>query len=690
MLGLPEWVGKLVFLLLLVCLPLALIFAWAFELTPEGIKREREVDRTQSITGSTGRRLDVLIITVLFVAVGFLLLDRFLLPETTVSTQADTETAADTIEDSPSVAVLPFENMSADENSEYFSDGLADTILHMLAQVRELRVAARTSSFQFRGQSLDIRDIGEQLDVGAVLEGSVQRAGDTIRVTAQLIDVSSGYHLWSGNFDRKLEDVFAIQDEIAMAVVSALKVSLLEESVRLLGRDQTSDIDSYTEYLLGINYLNALSTDAAANAIRHFEEAIRLDPNYAQAHAELARAYFESVNYGYLPSIEGLSAARDAAGRALALFPESSTAITVLGLAELTDGNVDQARQILGKAIEMDPNNAYALLGYATYLSADNRAAESIEAHRQVLRIDPLSASAYAAFARTLMIEKRYAEAKDVIATLKRIHPTAPDVPWEVALMEWYQGNLADAAAAMIDGYSADRKDPEFPASIGVIYLDAGMPNAARPWFDRAVEINAQRPAARAAPIWMNYYLQQNDEETIRLARELLEDKVDERWGAREIALRFLVDYADRTGRHEVALNVLQDLHPDLFEDPPQNLEVRTRDIYWTGRALYQSGDAERGRHLMQVFSDRLEPANDAARTSLRIVVARLILEDTDGALEKLAAHRHSMYDGYVDQLELERNSIYDSIRDEPVFIEVLEAYRENAAKQRQLLSVSN
>ena len=193
---LPDSAPKLVLTLLAIGFPFALIFAWAYEITPDGIKREAEVDRSQSITSRTGRRLDLMIIGVLVIAVGMLLADKFFLPDPPVTTEIITDEVARPAETTPSVAVLPFTNMSADENSGYFSDGLADTVLHMLAQVHELRVAARTSSFQFRDQTLDIAKIGEQLNVSTILEGSVQRSGDKIRVTAQLIDVSNGYHLW--------------------------------------------------------------------------------------------------------------------------------------------------------------------------------------------------------------------------------------------------------------------------------------------------------------------------------------------------------------------------------------------------------------------------------------------------------------------------------------------------------------
>ena len=688
---LPEWFHSGVAFLLILGFPLALIFAWAFEMTPEGLKREHEVDRSQSIASHTGRRLDFLIIGVLVVAVGMLLADKFLLSEPPIAPETVAEDVVDPEETVPSIAVLPFVNMSADESSAYFSDGLADTVLHMLAQIRELRVAARTSSFQFRDQSLDVAIIGEQLNVGTILEGSVQRSGDKIRVTAQLIDVSNGYHLWSGNFDRELEDVFAIQDEIATAVVSALKESLLDESSELLGRDQTDNIDAYTEYLLGINDLNAITTDSAASAISHFQEAIRLDPNYALAYAMLGRAYYESTNYGYMNSTEGLAAARVAANHALDISPDSSTALAVLGLAELSDGSLHTAGQILGKAVEVGPNNTIALIGYANYLRNDGRPDESIVAYRKILRFDPLSELALYYLADMLRQQLKFSESSEMTARLKSINPMTIDAPWLESFNDWEQGNLAAAVASMTDAYLLDRKDAESPFMIGMIYLNMDMPAEARQWFDRTVEIDPQHVDSRLAPIWLNYYLRQNEDENVRLAREFLSDRMFDGRTQGYIAHRVLVEYAAKTGRHDVALEALDNVDPHLFDDPPRELDEYPRATYYAGIALYQSGDLERGRHLIQFVLNRQE--SDEAFygvVSLRSVVAHLVLGDTDAALDKLDDHSRNKYSGWHDQFDLEHNSIYDPIRNEPAFIALLDEYRENAAEQRQILQATN
>ena len=225
-LNLPEWMISAVAAFILIGFPFALIFAWAFEMTPEGIKREKDVDRDTSITPATGQKLNRTAMIILVAAVGFLLLDKFVLQ---LGEERSPATEQIMTEARPSIAVLPFVNMSDDEANEYFSDGLSEELLNLLAKIPRLHVAGRTSSFQFKNTNQDLRVIGQQLNVANVLEGSVRKSGTRLRITAQLIDTENGYHLWSETYDRDLTDIFAVQDEIASNVVDALKVTLLGE-----------------------------------------------------------------------------------------------------------------------------------------------------------------------------------------------------------------------------------------------------------------------------------------------------------------------------------------------------------------------------------------------------------------------------------------------------------------------------
>ena len=280
LLSLPEVIGRALILVLVVGFPIALIFAWAFELTPEGIKKEREVDRSASITHTTARKLDFVIIGVLVVGLLMFSIDKFVLsPDTAVDHVASTETI--------SIAVLPFADMSPEKDQEYFSDGISEEILNGLAKLKSLKVAARTSSFAFKGRNEDLREIGLALGVQNVLEGSIRKDGNTLRITAQLIKVSDGFHLWSETYDRELADIFSVQDEISASIVSALRGNLLGESVDAKPSQQI-DVETYEKYLQAKVLLTTRTNQTLVQARAMLEEIVVSEPEFAPAYAALA------------------------------------------------------------------------------------------------------------------------------------------------------------------------------------------------------------------------------------------------------------------------------------------------------------------------------------------------------------------------------------------------------------------
>ena len=281
-LHLPEWFNSGVALLLILGFPIAILFAWAFEMTPEGLKKEAEVDRSESITRVTGRKLDFVIIAVLACAVLFFVYDKFGTSPEGPAEQSETVAGAPT---KASIAVLPFVNMSGDASNEYFSDGLSEELLNLLAKVPEMHVAARTSSFSFKDQpDVAIAEIARELNVANVLEGSVRKSGTQIRITAQLIDAETGYHLWSKTYDRELENIFITQDEIAAQVTDALKVTLLGEAPS----SRETNPEAYELFLQAQYISHQDNQDAYQRAIGLYEQALAIDPDYAPAWAELA------------------------------------------------------------------------------------------------------------------------------------------------------------------------------------------------------------------------------------------------------------------------------------------------------------------------------------------------------------------------------------------------------------------
>jgi adenylate cyclase len=300
LLGAPDWVLNILVVVLLLGLPVAVVFAWVFELTPDGVKREKDIDRLASITRSTGRKLDRVIIVVLVIALGYFIWERQarIEPVEPVA-QPSVESSTPEVVESPgkrSIAVLPFVNMSADPENEYFADGLSEELLNQLAQIHDLQVAGRTSSFSFKGKNEDLRLIGDTLDVANVLEGSVRRQGNKVRVTAQLIRVDDGFHLWSNAYDRTMDDVFVIQDDIASNVANALKIVLDEESWQRMQDAGVRNVDAFVEFQKGRELYDLAHGGAdlmgtLEEGMVHFDRALELFPEFAAAYWHMSDYY---------------------------------------------------------------------------------------------------------------------------------------------------------------------------------------------------------------------------------------------------------------------------------------------------------------------------------------------------------------------------------------------------------------
>ena len=286
--GSPDWVIKTLLFILALGFPLALFFAWAFELTPEGIKKEKDVDRSQSITHHTGRKLDFVIIGILVIALGYFAYDKFVAQPVseTELTVSSSEPEGEAATADKSIAVLPFVNMSSDPEQEYFSDGISEEILNALAKIKELKVAGRTSSFSFKGKNEDLRLIGKALSVAHILEGSVRKSGNQIRITAQLIKVDDGYHMWSETYDRELTDIFAIQDEISAAILEQMKLQLIGDESPVQLASTRGDVEAYNLYLAAKQNIYKRDKASLELASSLLERANTIDPEYAPAYAQ--------------------------------------------------------------------------------------------------------------------------------------------------------------------------------------------------------------------------------------------------------------------------------------------------------------------------------------------------------------------------------------------------------------------
>ena len=382
----PDWVSKAILLLIAVGFPLALLFAWAFELTPDGLKFERDVDRSQSITHTTGRKLDFAIIGILAVAVALFAIDKFIWS----AAPDGPEVAA-----KRSLAVIPFVNMSNDPEQVFFSDGISEEILNTLVRAEGISVASRTSSFAYRNHDQSIPQIAETLGVLFVLEGSVRKDGDKLRITAQLIDAKSDRHLWSETYDRKLVDIFAVQSDIANSITTAIHNELgIESDARISVKTLTDNMTAYDLYLKGsLAHAHRLVPEDLQNSALWLEQAVEIDPDFAVAWEALAAVYstipFWNIQDRTLE--EYIRMSNDAADRALELDPNLAYAwgikgsnITAVPPYDLIEGN-----DYYEAALKADPRNATMLNWYGSGLQMSGYLEEGLALQRKCLDVDP-------------------------------------------------------------------------------------------------------------------------------------------------------------------------------------------------------------------------------------------------------------------------------------------------------------
>jgi adenylate cyclase len=407
----PGWIIQVMMLVILLGFIASVVIAWAYELTPQGVKRQVDVDLDHSITAATGHKLDRIIIGFLALAVVYFVYDKSTTsqlspvePASLVAEKAAGASEPDAKPDTePSIAVLPFVNMSPDADQEFFSDGISEELLNLLVKVKGLKVASRTSSFTYKGSNLNLADIAGELHVDHVLEGSVRKSGNRIRITAQLIDAASDRHLWSDTYDRELTDIFGIQDEIANAIVAALSAELgiLQDTPVISVATVTENLDAYELYLKARGLF--LARQQLEESITLYERAVELDPEFARAWEGLAAVYAVVESWGIMGR-DWDSLAMQAAKRALELDPGLSTPWAVMGQIAQNNGDYISSMANTDRAIQLDPANATNYLWRGIGYSALGFQAESIADYKHCLEIDPAYANCKRHLALAYMI----------------------------------------------------------------------------------------------------------------------------------------------------------------------------------------------------------------------------------------------------------------------------------------------
>ena len=681
--GAPAWFMRSLLVVLAAGLPLALVFAWAFEMTPEGIKKEKDVDRSSSVTHQTGRKLDRMIIGIMAVVIAFLVLDRFVLedegpqPGTDTDSQVieGTEITEPAIDTGPSIAVLPFVNMSGDANNEYFSDGLTETLLHMLAQLPELRVAARTSSFAFKGKDTGIEEISRTLGVAHVLEGSVQKAGNRVRITAQLIRANDGFHVWSHNYDRDLDDIFAIQDEIANDVAQALDASLLGGSATKMHGVATRDTKAYDLYLQALEQQAIFSYSSLATAENLLKNALATDPGFVDAKLALARNHQMKFSTGLIDeetawrAMEPLliQAEEEHPGDPLVRALMLNFKIQNFGLGMDADSREATMNELLSLLPKI-PSDTWVRKNVANSLRYFDDFEKSLSVTQAGLMLDPLSADLYSNKGQVYIELERYEEAG---AAFKRAIELAPDNPNHYSDMSELAQKAGQLALALDWNRKAIEKDPqdhELVAGLAQTLFLLGLTEEGSRWASRCYALAPQTAVCRR--LQLNESKARNDTaRVLELATAMLKDDVETRRWAFFDALRSYADVMMKQGRAREAFDFLASLFPGIadHEKPPEDLKatlVRSAGIL----LMTQFAPREELLVAQDLYQKHLQAAGVPWLDSPNYRVSQhLVRGETEQA--KTIALNEQLSEGVASSLELRyryQNSLYRELAQQP------------------------
>jgi TolB-like protein/lipoprotein NlpI len=654
-LGLPEWAPKLILLMLVVGFVPALIIAWAFELTPDGIKLERDIDRKESITPKTGRKLDYVIIVSLGLSLGYFIWEsRFEQKTAEVEAARDVvlieEPVVEVVEpvidlhaldiDKNSIAVLPFANRSADAEDIYFTDGIHDDLLTQLSRIDAFSVISRTSVMEYRDTTKNLRQIAQELSVANVMEGSVQRAGDRVRINVQLIDAYTDEHLWAEIYDRELttSNLFDIQSEIAKAIAQALKATLTASELADVADVPTDNVAAYDLFLQARRFAQTETQDDYQTAIALFTESLALDPGFKYAWIGLARAHMTNYwVYGGDPANRDL--AFDAIEKARSIDADFAELYMAEGFYWYW-GFLDYERALykLDKAIEMMPGNDEAHMWRGWVSRRSGLWEQAVESMQQALKLNPRVHFNWHEYAYTLMYLHRYEEA---MAAIKQARVIDPDNFWgkttEARIVLQQNGDVQTAVQLTIGAHRTG--DYDFFESYMLV-----MKSARR--FEEALE--AARNISNEAEI-------QHGTITLR-----------EDWAAQ--VLYFMGKQDEARQAAGAALFRLKGLRTELGEDYRLDLaEARIRALQGAGpdevRALVQKSDASTPMDAVVAFEARL--------TFAQIYAIAGMASDTIDMLEPIL---QSPSDTSVFRVDLD--PAFDAIRDDPEFVAMMERNR--------------
>jgi TolB-like protein/tetratricopeptide (TPR) repeat protein len=600
----PTWVLKTLIIVLAIGLLPVIALSWAFEFTPEGLKRDAEVDAGSPEARNTARRLNHLLIGVLVLAVTYFAVDKFIIGRAPESPVVAAVQKAAAQQERPSIAVLPFDNRSAVAEDAFFVDGMHDDILTQLSKISGLKVISRTSVEAFRDSKLPLREIARKLGVKTILEGGVQRGGNRVRINIQLIDAETDAHLWAETYDRELtaENIFAIQSEVTAAITGSLKTQLSPVEKARIADIPTTSLPAWEAYQLGRQRMAKRNSEALSDAIGFYRKAIALDPKFTLAHVGLADAILLEINYSGTDLVESTGKAEQSIATAMRLDPNSAEAWT-------TAASIDSYRQQFAaseakfrKAIALNPNYATAYHWFGSMLFSAGRIDESIANVRKALELDPLSAIINADLAGKYEQVGRFDEAIARYQRVIEIDPAMALPYYNKALVSAYaSGDFVSAPAALDKAYALDSGNPLIPIFASIIRADL---------FDDEGSLRlleAQRvkyPDLALVPFSQTYIsiYQGRPAEAERYAREVVA------MGPQNSSV--LADFQMRRGDHAGARALFLKTQPELFKpDVAVNIN-NAREVIALAAVLYKTGEQAQAEHLLTSAEALTRPPN--------------------------------------------------------------------------------
>ena len=508
----PVWIMKVFVVIVALGFPIALIIAWAFEMTPQGMKRTENIAPNEYIPQWSTRKFAALIVTIAMLAMGLLMFQFVRIKSTSPAQVTAAATPAQ-----KSIAVLPLLNESGDPGDEYFSDGLSEELIAALAQIKELKVIGRSSSFRFKNKNEESKTIGEKLGVSTLLEGTVRKQGDEVRIVAELVNAADGSELWSRTFDRKLKDIFAVQAEIAEAVAASLELTLLGTDDRSVKNAATKSVEAHNAYLQGHFYFERRNLEDYRKSVSFFDQTTRLDPDYALAYAERSEAWTWIADQSSEKQKEAWAAARSDAEKAVAIDPHLAEAHAALGwVRSFAEWNFAEGLAELRRAKQLSPGNPTASDLLARIVVYLGQIQEAEKLARQAIEFDPLTYQARNNLARILFVEGKLDEAEASARKAAELQPTAaashrwlvfvaiqrgdgeaalreaqlePDAAYrhfELALAHYARGDRPAADAALAELIAKDRNIEAY--QIAEVYAWRGETDKAFEWLQVAFD----------------------------------------------------------------------------------------------------------------------------------------------------------------------------------------------------------